>query len=86
MLVECERCPARDRACAECVVGALRALALLLMAVRGALLALAPPGPGDVCLDAAEQAAVEAFVRAGLVSEADAEGFVAVRTAAAMAG
>lgn len=72
MLVECDRCPARDRACAECVVGAL--------------LALAPPGPGEVCLDAAEQAAVEAFVRAGLVSEADAEGFVAVRTAAAMAG
>ena len=64
MLIECGGCPARGRACAGCAVGVL--------------LSLAPPRRGEVCLDLAEQAAVDAFLRAGLVAETDAEGFVAL--------
>lgn len=64
MLVECEGCPARGRACAGCAVGVL--------------LTIGPPRPGEVCLDAAEASAVEAFIRAGLVDPEVAEGLVAV--------
>lgn len=71
MLVECEICPVRGLACAGCAVGVL--------------LMLGPPRPGEVCLDAAESAAVAAFVRAGLVDADEADGLVAVLDGAAVA-
>ncbi|QQS03020.1 MAG: hypothetical protein IPK37_19055 [Austwickia sp.] len=72
MLVDCEGCPVRGRACASCAVGVL--------------LTIGPPRPGEVCLDGAEMQAVEAFVRAGLVDAEVAEGFVAMLDEAAMVG
>ena len=71
MLLECGSCPARGRACHDCAVGVL--------------LSLEPPRPGQVCLDAAETAAVEAFVRAGLVDGEVADGLVAELEATAIA-
>lgn len=72
MLIECERCPVRGRACAGCAVEVL--------------LSLGPPRGDEVDLDPAEAAAVAAFVRAGLVAAEEAEAVVAVLDDAALAG
>lgn len=67
MLIQCTSCPARPRACADCSVGALLTLA---------------PTPLDrrpeARLDAAERAAVEVFLRAGMVHPDDAADLVAL--------
>lgn len=56
VIIDCQACPVRELHCDDCMVGAL----------------LSPSAAADLPLDAAERAAVTAFVASGLVSPAEA--------------
>lgn len=65
MVVDCDSCPVRARQCDECMVTALRGLPVVQLDER------------HLRLDAAERAAVDRFVAAGLVSVSEAAGLTA---------
>lgn len=65
MIVDCERCPVRGAACADCVVTAF--------------LAMPPETDAPLPLDADERAAVSLLVGGGLVDVQDVAGLVAHR-------
>lgn len=58
MEIDCHSCPAKERMCGDCMVTHLYSLA--------------PPAPLVPRLDADEQAALDLFVRVGLVTVVDA--------------
>lgn len=73
--IDCQTCPVRDRHCGDCFVPVLGRLWLEDELSR-------PAADGSVPLDDAEQSAVQAFVRSGLVSPDEAWGLRATRTTA----
>lgn len=82
--IDCETCPVRGRHCGDCMVPVLAKVWLGDPAVRPA--AVAEPEhehgdrPASLPLDFEETEAVEAFVRAGLISRASVAGVRAQST------
>lgn len=67
--IDCETCPVRGRHCGDCFVPTLARVWLDEPAHRSAP---ATTQPAELALDFEEAEAVEAFVRAGLISRSDA--------------
>ncbi|MCK0114008.1 hypothetical protein MWU75_17845 [Ornithinimicrobium sp. F0845] len=84
--IDCETCPVRGRHCGDCMVPVLAKVWLADPPVRAA----EPAGESGVRaaglpLDFEETEAVEAFVRAGLISRAEASGVRAQSTSPSIA-
>lgn len=91
MTIDCETCPVRGRHCDDCFVPVLAKVWLQDPAVGPRQARAAEPSreprerPATMPLDFEETEAVEAFVRAGLISRADAHGVRAQSTTPSVA-